>query len=598
MFSSLKTLFNLLTLAQKRKLILFQGLVVFMATLEVISLTVIFPFMSILTDIDLLYGSGWEAELFRFSGINEPKYFIVFLGLGILSLIIISTITLVYTNKKLAKFGAKLGVDLSLRLYEYYLRQSWLFHASGNSSQLIKQLSTEAVRVADGVIQPILQLNSRLIIILFISISIFIFDPVVAISMLAVLGTAYLVIFKVVKSQLKRNGEVTSRVTAERFKLMNESFGGIRDLILLGRAENYIKGFKRSGDELANAKSSNVILAVIPRYILELVAFGALISLIVIMVLLNGIDASSVLATITFFAFAAMKLLPSMQQAYQYASNVKSHLPAFNEMQGDLEASMNIAQDYDESNNNTKNWSSSIQLRDVSFKYPCNSKYALENINITIKKYQTIGIVGSSGSGKSTVLDLILGLLKPLKGTLQVDSIDINKTNLRSWQNNIGYVPQSIFLSDGSVAENIAFGIKKENIEMNRVKQAIKMAHLEELVKNLEHGVDTTVGERGVQLSGGQRQRIGIARALYHDTSLLVFDEATSALDGISENNIMQTIRKLQGSNTIIMIAHRLKTVQDCDVVYFMDNGQIIDKGSYQDLINKNKKFREMAQHA
>jgi len=239
-----------------------------------------------------------------------------------------------------------------------------------------------------------------------------------------------------------------------------------------------------------------------------------------------------------------------------------------------------------------------IVLEDVTFTYPNKEKPVLCNLSLTIKTNSIVGIVGLSGSGKSTLIDIVLGLISPQSGRLKVDDIKVSKENLRAWQNSIGFVPQSIFLSEGTIAENVAFGISKSNIDTMIVKQALKLAHLEELVSNMPKGIDTKVGERGVQLSGGQRQRIGIARALYNDPSLLVFDEATSALDGTTEKMIMDAIHDFSGMKTIIMIAHRLKTVQKCDVIYFINHGKIIDSGTYSELLEKNEQFREMAKHA
>ena len=239
-----------------------------------------------------------------------------------------------------------------------------------------------------------------------------------------------------------------------------------------------------------------------------------------------------------------------------------------------------------------------ISLENVSFQYPGKLDLAISNVNISIEANSLVGIVGPSGSGKSTLIDILLGLIKPNQGQLKIDNIIVNNENRRSWQNTIGFVAQSIFLSEGTIAENVAFGVPDDQINLNQVEQALKLAHLTELVRDLEDGIHTKVGERGVKLSGGQRQRIGIARALYHRAEVLIFDEATSSLDGITEKMIMEAIHDFSGKKTIILIAHRLKTIEKCDNIFFIDEGRIDDQGTYQELIERNEHFKKMADHA
>jgi len=295
---------------------------------------------------------------------------------------------------------------------------------------------------------------------------------------------------------------------------------------------------------------------------------------------------------------AGFKLLPAFQQVYTSLSNIRGNLSAFDAVRDDLRASsldtVNRVIPTDEHLAPTKD----IRLDNVVFSYPGKEEPALKNIDITIPANRVIGLVGASGSGKSTAIDLLLGLMAPQQGQLLVDGEPITEENVRAWQNSLGFVPQSIFLADSSIRENIAFGLPPEAVDEDKVNRAANMAHLDELLAELPNGLDTRVGERGVQLSGGQRQRIGIARALYHDADVLILDEATSALDGITEKLIMDAIHDFSGKKTIIMIAHRLATVRQCDSIYLLEHGRVTDHGTYDELASRNTIFQRMAQHA
>ena len=332
---------------------------------------------------------------------------------------------------------------------------------------------------------------------------------------------------------------------------------------------------------------------------MELLAFGAMISLVLVLLTTRDGNLSQVLPVLAVYALAGFKLLPALQQIYGSVTTIRGNTAAFDAIKTDLLASLTLQNSQSSyASNIDLDSAKSIRLNNVSFNYPNKQTAALSNLTIDIPVNATVGFVGESGSGKSTTIDLLLGLIKPDKGQLLIDQTVIDSDNISAWQQHIGFVPQSIFLSEGSIAENIAFGLSAKDISLEKVKKAVKLAHLDALVESLPLGLDTKVGERGVQLSGGQRQRIGIARALYNDADILVFDEATSALDGITEKVIMDAIQELSGKKTIIMIAHRLKTVQKCDIIYLMEKGEIVDQGNYQDLINKNVRFRKMAEYS
>lgn len=599
MLKVIKQLFILLTDKQLKQFYLLQVLVVIMAFTELLGIASITPFMALVGDISILETNGVFAQLYQMSGLNSPTDFLFYTGVIVLVMLTFSTVISMFTTWRLSIFGARIGTEIADRLYTYYMHQSWQFHASGSSAQLTKQVSTEAARISNDIIQPLMQMNSKLVLALFISISIVIYDPVIAILGLFIFSLAYFVLYRLVRQKLESNGQRLSDVSTRRFRLMNEGFGGIKDVLLLNRSHDFINRFHDSGKIFARAQGTNIAISQVPRYFIELIAFGAMISLVLVLIKVHSGNLGEVLPVLAVYALAAFKLLPALQQIYSSLSVIKGNVAAFEAVKDDLQRSFENQKSVNKASIATSiNFHEHIALNDITFSYPGKDRAAVAGINMSIPINSVIGLVGSSGSGKSTLIDLLLGLLIPQQGGIYVDDVRITVENNRAWQNLLGFVPQSIFLSEGSIAENIAFGIPAKDINLKQVNKALNLANLTELVEQLPYGVNTKVGERGVQLSGGQRQRVGIARALYHEAKVLVFDEATSALDGITEKIVMDAIHEFSGQKTIIMIAHRLKTVEKCDLIYFMEHGKIIDHGTYQELVARNLKFKEMAKYA
>ncbi|WP_201610395.1 ABC transporter ATP-binding protein [Psychrobacter submarinus] len=599
MLTVIKQLFSLLTDKQLKQFYILQVLVVVMAFTELLGIASIAPFMALVGDISILEREGFFAEVYQLSGLNDPIDFLFYTGVIVLVMLTFSTIVSMFTIWKLSIFGARIGTEIADRLYTYYMQQNWQFHASGSSAQLTKQVSTEAARISGSIIQPLVQMNAKLVLALFISISIIIYDPLIAILGLFIFSLAYYLLYRLVRKKLVSNGQKLSQVATDRFRLMNEGFGGIKDVLLLNRSHDFVDRFQDSGKVFARAQGTNIAISQVPRYFIELIAFGAMISLVLVLIKLHSGNLGEVLPILAVYALAAFKLLPALQQIYSSISQIKGNLAAFEAVKDDLEQSFENRKTIDcNSTSKPIHLRKSVTLNNLEFSYPGKDRPAVKRVNMTIPANSVVGLVGSSGSGKSTLIDLLLGLLIPQQGNLRIDDVTINKENKRAWQDLLGFVPQSIFLSEGSIAENIAFGLPVNEIDIDQVMNAVTLAHLDELVRELPNGVDTKVGERGVQLSGGQRQRIGIARALYHKAEVLVFDEATSALDGLTEKIVMDAIHDFSGKKTIIMIAHRLKTVQKCDIIYLMKQGSIIDSGTYEELVNNNPEFKKMAEHS
>jgi HlyD family secretion protein len=377
---------------------------------------------------------------------------------------------------------------------------------------------------------------------------------------------------------------------------MNSGFGGIKEVLLMGKSSNFIKLFTTAGNKLAYSQGVNKAIALVPRYFMELMGFTFMISLVLYLISKSQgvLFLASILPILSIYAIAGIKLLPALQQIFGAITTIKGNLSAYKAIEEDLKNINTQVKKKIEANKQVWSKHNEICLKNITFNFTEKKFFTINNVSLTIKPKTSVGFVGKSGSGKSTLIDVIIGLIKPQQGEITIDGIPLNKKNLRTWQNKIGIVPQAIFLLEGSIAENVAFGISHDLIDYQQVKKVLKLAYLEEWLSGLENGIHTKVGERGIQLSGGQRQRIAIARSLYYEPDVLIFDEATSALDRITEKTIMNSIDDFSGKKTLIMISHRLTTVQKCDQIFIIDKGAIIDSGTYQELLKKNEQFKKM----
>lgn len=597
MFKVIKKLFLLLSPAQRKNFYFLQFLVILMALMEIVGVASIVPFISIIGDMSQLSEDTIYAKAYIASGIDSELNFVIILGILVLSMLLIASVVSIFTVWQLTKFAYKTGAELADRLYSHYLNQDWLYHASGNSSSLIKKIATETPRTTQGIIVQLMNMNAKIVLAIFVTTTIFLYDPIVAFSGFFIFTFAYLLMFSFVKVRLKRNGQVISDAYQKRFGLMNEGFGGIKEILLLGRDLDFINRFKETGKKMAYSLGNNAALGQSPRYFIELVAFGSIVMLVIYLFIAHDGSLVKIVPSLTIYAIASIKLLPAFQQIYSSVADIRANIPAFESIHQDLFDSSKTSHENLKDLKKRLILKNEISINNVSFSYSKND-LVLNDLSFKIPARHVVGIVGPSGSGKSTLIDILLGLIQPNDGDLFIDDTKLDNKSKRSWQNNIGFVAQSIFLSDCSIAENIAFGIPKEQIDFDKVNKSIRLAHLEDFVESLRDGFNTEVGERGVQLSGGQRQRIGIARSLYNEAEVIIFDEATSSLDGVTEKMIMEAIHELGGEKTIIMIAHRLKTIEKCDQIFFINKGKLIDQGRYNELIERNELFKNMANHS
>lgn len=603
MFQTLKVLYQLLTPNQRSSFFKLQVLVVITSIIEIASLLTIVPFMVVVRDLPNLSENSVFSELYRMSKLNNPYDFLLLIGCVVLVAMILSALLSIVSTWRLSLFSHSLGEEMSQRLYNFYLYQSWPFHTSTNSSYLVKKISQETQRVTKNIIQPFFSLNARLVTVFFMLIVLLFYDFKVALSCAFVFLTIYFIIYSVIRKKILVNGHQISDMTTVRFKLMQESFGGIKDLLVLNRQHFFSKQFSETSLALAKSEGGNATLRGLPRYIIELAAFGSILSLILYLLSINDGGLDSFLPVLGIYALATLKILPAFQQIYASVTNIKGNLHAFESIREDLEKSYHESDggypvtgvDSDEKTKLLFN--KSIKIDGVTVTHSGKNIPTLVDIYLEFPAHKTIALVGASGSGKSTIIDVLLGLITPQKGCLKVDEVEVNSEGLISWQRNIGYVSQSIFLANSSIYENIAFGLPKAEIDMERVLLVARMSHIDDFVSQLPEGYSTLVGERGIKLSGGQMQRVGIARALYTDADFLIFDEATSSLDSLSEKVIMNAIYELGGEKTIVIVAHKFKTIEKCDFIYLLgDDGSILDCGSYSELISRSVFFNELSE--
>ena len=567
-----------------------------MAILEMTGIASIMPLLSVLANPDVVETNRYLAAVFNKLGFTDSGTFLYFLGLFTFVVLITSTTFKALTIYALLRFTHMRNYSLSRRLVVGYLRQPYEWFLNRHSADLGKTVLSEVEHVIQGAMIPMIQLIAQATVATALIIMLLIVNPWLAVIIATVLGSTYVLIYVLLRGYLLRIGSERVRANKDRFAAVQEAFGSIKDVKIGGLEVELLKRFESPAKPYALHQATSQVASYLPRYVLEVIAFGGM--LLVILYLMADSDGlQKVLPLIGLYVFAGYRLLPALQQVYAQLANLRFSKPALDLLHADIQM-LAAVDDGDQEFSHAKpmGLQNHVKLEHVTYSYPGAERPSLTDLNMEIHANTTVGIVGSSGSGKTTTVDLILGLLCPNTGNLFVDDNMINSKNVRAWQRSIGYVPQQIYLSDASVVANIAFGLPDEQIDLEAVEEAARIADLNDfIIADLPNGYETTVGERGVRLSGGQRQRIGIARALYRSPELLIFDEATSALDNIMEQAVMDAVRKLAHQKTIIIIAHRLSTVRACDEIFLLEQGRLDGQGTYEQLVAQNERFRAMA---
>jgi ATP-binding cassette, subfamily B, bacterial PglK len=587
-------IWSVITPRQRKWVLCAQVLSIVMAFSTVTGIASIAPFFSVLGNPRLIDQTGPLHWLYH-HGFSSTRSFTVALGLAFMGLVLFANLINVIGSFVMIRLALWIGTDLQSILFDEYLHRPYIFHARTPSALLFNNVIHETIRATNQILQNAFTLITNIVTALFIIMSVMLLNPVVAAAMIFALAGGYVLIYLAVRNRLLQAGQTQSQLFIELTRIVNESLGAIKEILVL-RTQNFFQGsFARSSREFARAAAHTQLVGQSPRYVMECVAVVGLVG-VALLVDSRELGIGPWLGQLTFLGFAAYRLLPTLQQAFAAIVKIRADRPGFTSIAPDLRLARArqcavFAAD--------ASWQGrprrEIRLEEVSFRYEPDRPPAVDGVSLSIPVRAAIGLVGANGSGKTTLVDLIAGLLVPGTGRIEVDGIALDDENRTAWQTRIAYVPQNIFLLDTSIAENVALGISGAAIDRERLLAAAQLAQLDEFVATLPGGYGHRVGERGVSLSGGQRQRIGIARALYANASVLILDEATNALDGLTEQEMMATIGRLRGRYTIIVIAHRLSTVRACDVILEIDRGKIKGSGTLEGLLRNSETFRRLA---
>lgn len=560
-------------------------MILLMALLDMIGVASILPFVAVAANPNLIETNAILSYFFQYSkqfGVENIQQFMIVLGLVVFILLLFSLTFKAITTYFSIRFVQMREYSIGKRLVEGYLRQPYSWYLNKHSAELGKNILSEVGVVINTGLRPVIDLMANSMVTIFIVILLVIIDPKLLLIVLFSLGLAYGLIYKFTSTFLKKLGRERTENNQLRFLAINEAFGAIKEIKVGGLEKKYIERFSDSAQIFASSNSYALSIEQIPRFILEAIAFGGIMLLLIYLMSQTG-NFNTALPIISLYVFAGYRLMPALQMIYRCITLITFSRQAVNSLVKNFKELENVKFNQDEKILLLKK---NIILKNIHLSYPNTSKKALKDINLVISSKTTVGLMGATGSGKTSMIDIILGLLEPQEGTFEVDGNLINKKNLRSWQRSIGYVPQHIYLADDTVAANIAFGLDPENINQKKVEEAAKLANLHSFVnEQLPNKYQTKVGERGIRLSGGERQRIGIARALYGNPQLLILDEATSALDNKTESAIMDAVNSLRKDITIIIIAHRLSTLKICDKILEINKGEIVSQGKFEEMV-------------
>ena len=548
--------------------------------LETISLGIVVPIIGILTQDDYQQKYPFIVDIF---GNLSREELISAVMVAMVLIYIVRSLFLFWSLWIQKGFSASVSGRLSQSLFSTYLRQPYMFHLQRNSSTLMRNAKNATAIVTCGVDPFLVLLTDGLVAIAMFALLIAV-EPVGTLAVLLVFGLSTFVFQRTTRRRIDNWGYQVDYHETKILQHLQEGFGGAKDVKVLGRENEFLSQHEKHLDESIRINRIYNVILTLPRSFMEIITIVGLCLLVVSMVV-RGRELADIVPILGLFAAAAFRVMPSINRLLMATQtlifNRSIIASVYQDFLLDSPDSLTVK-------SNTK-FASQLELMDVSFQYPTAATASLQNVSLVVKRGEAVGFVGPSGAGKSTLVDVILGLFAPTSGVVKVDGQDVQQ-NLRNWQNQIGYVPQAIYLTDDTLRRNVAFGLNDENIDDNLVRDAIRLAQLEEFVATLPEKLDTVVGERGVRLSGGQRQRIGIARALYHNPSVLVLDEATSSLDTPTEHGVMQAVQALQGSKTVLIVAHRLSTVEYCDRLYKIENARITEEGTFDEVVQRSAK--------
>ncbi|QJR81977.1 ABC transporter ATP-binding protein [Alteromonas pelagimontana] len=593
MFKDLKELFRLLNQRQRLKVYALQGLFFISALAQIATIGSIAPFIAVITAPDLIHSHPVYAAIYDFSGATDFQQFLILYAALVCVVIFcgnaISAIVIWFSFR----VSVSIGSQLQRRLFNLYMSNQFIYFMKNSPGYMINKINGQIPRMIYMVMQPSMQLISQFLVVFLIILTLFLVDPMLSIISGAVVGAVYYVIYLTVRRKTVEAGVIVTDVNRKKLDILQQSIRGIRDVKLMHVEDWYETRLDRTTRRGLNANSYISLAGDLPRYIVETIIFLAIIGLALYLLLTEG-SGASVVSTLGFYAMAGYKILPAAQTIYKSITTLKGHGKVVWDVSNEFDDASKLSMEKKSSPSGKLLLNKSLVVDHINFSYPGEKAPAIKDLSMTIKANTLVAFVGGSGAGKSTVANLICGLITVNEGSIFIDDKPLKGDNVKSWQHSIGYVPQNIFLINDTITKNITFGIKDSDIDLERVKEAAKRANIDEFIETLSDGYDTVIGENGDLLSGGQRQRLAIARALYRQPSILIMDEATSALDNITERNILKEIGSLSKSMTIIMIAHRLSTVEKCDDIFILEDGSVSCHGTYEELLQTSEYFREL----
>ena len=591
MTSSIQFLYKFLNSKQKTRLFSLLVIMIIASFFEIICILSLVEYVNFLSEnqIGFLFDFLIQKLKLDYFELNIKNFSFI-----LIFIFLLSTVLNLFSVYLLSKFTLQTGGEIESDLFEYYLRRDYLFHLETTSSKLLNNIFELVKRITNFVMYPLMIIISKILFIIPIFLGLLVFKTQITFFAMVMFVSLYVFIFQIFKKKMKFLGELQTRVTENKFSILNQGFGGIKEVKILNKFKFFRKYYNYLYNQLVSIQVERDIVGRFPKYLIELVVISASILLILYFSSNLQFNFNEIIINMSFFLIIAYKIIPALQQVYYNANIVKNHIPAISKLSYDLNNSKKKYKLVNKDNiifNNFK----SLEIKNLFFKYKTSKGEVLNKISFRVSNGEKVAITGLSGSGKTTLINILLGIININRGKIIINNKALKKGELLSWQKLIGFVSQSIFLTDRSIKENIAFGIPKNKIDNKKIKNLIKICNLKKIVNNLPQKENTVIGERGAKFSGGQQQRLGIARALYTDPSVIILDEATNALDLKTENEILKSISKFKKNITIIMISHRLELIKRFDKVLFLDQGKIHGFDSYNKLYNKNARFRELA---